>query len=526
MKPTLDYIKGEFLLHEHKSSDVIVDGTRQDIKSYTDAQIAALPKPFTYKGTIVADFNYTTMTGLQVGWVYVIKADGAKDVNFPTITYSVDDEIVWLGSSWDLLGSLTNLDGAHLNHGIESFTASTWSNTTKILTLPACTYWYFGTKVICSANITVDLTALITANGAYKTYFIYFDDLTGVLKASITPWNVADGQVMVDAIYWNGTAGALTREKHNHTRNRDWHKNAHLTIGARYASGLALSGLGGTGATATWQIASGATMDEDLYHTINTYTQASGGARVWYEAGAGQYTFIDQAYYMLWNSGTGRTRYPNTSSSYALTDLANNRFQPIWVYAAGGDKDRQIYFVIPSIAAASVYTSATNARAATPPDLSSLGWSQEVKLIHKIIMRGDGVADTYVASTDDLRTTASLPSGGGFSGVIPAASVGIAELKDELKGSITISASDINWVSGVGFPRLTLTGTTSLTFSNLSLYKTISGEITGNFTLTLPAYCNKISGTYDGTKINLFQFYCTNNVSGSESVWYTISQPA
>ena len=342
---------------------------------------------------------------------------------------------------------------------------------------------------------------------------------------------------MIDTIYWNGTAGALTREKHNYTRNRDWHLWAHSTIGARYKSGLALSGLGGTGSTATWSIASGSTADEDLQNTINTYTQASGGARVWYEVSAGNYTFTDTTYYFPWNSGTGRVQYPNTSNSYTLTDLANNRFTPIWVYAAGGDKDRQIYFVIPSIASASVYTSTANARAATPPDLSGLGWSQEVKLIHKIIMRGDGVADTYVASTDDLRQVSSLPSGGGLGSnasaisytpntTITATTVQTAldQVSTILNNSpVVYSGNNLDWSIGYGFSRITVTGITTITFSNLVNYKTISGEITGNFTITLPSYCNKISGTYDGTKINLFQFFCANNASGSESVWYTIS---
>ena len=91
---------------------------------------------------------------------------------------------------------------------------------------------------------------------------------------------------------------------------------------------------------------------------------------------------------------------------------------------------------------------------------------------------------------------------------------------------MSYSGGTLDWSVGYGFDRITITANTTVTFSNLVNFKTASGEFTGNFTLTLPSYCVKLSGTYDGTKINLIQFYCTNNVSGSESVWYIISQPA
>ena len=93
-----------------------------------------------------------------------------------------------------------------------------------------------------------------------------------------------------------------------------------------------------------------------------------------------------------------------------MTDMASTRFVPIWVYANGGDKDRKIYFVHPA-RAVDGYTTVANARAETPPDLSSLGWSQEAKLIQRIIVTGAGVPQT-AATTDDLRMVTSLPSGG------------------------------------------------------------------------------------------------------------------
>ena len=92
----------------------------------------------------------------------------------------------------------------------------------------------------------------------------------------------------------------------------------------------------------------------------------------------------------------------------------------------------------------------------------------------------------------------------------------------EFTTSAVISASDVDFSSAQVFTK-TLSGATTLTFSNVSTGMVKDLVITGNETLTLPASVKTISGTYDGTVSNLIQIVSTN---GSTEQWATISQEA
>ena len=128
-----------------------------------------------------------------------------------------------------------------------------------------------------------------------------------------------------------------------------------------------------------------------------------------------------------------------------------------------------------------------------------------------------GTASGTVCQGNDSRlSNERTPSNG---------SVTYAKIATDLTSRQAVSASDINWATG-GVYTKTLTAATTFTFSNLQLNKVITFVASGNFTITLPAYCKRISGEYDGSTTNYIQFHCTNNASGSEEVWYTISQQA
>lgn len=128
-----------------------------------------------------------------------------------------------------------------------------------------------------------------------------------------------------------------------------------------------------------------------------------------------------------------------------------------------------------------------------------------------------GTASGTVCQGNDSRlSNERTPSNG---------SVTYAKIASDLTSRQAVSASDINWSAG-GVYTKTLTAATTFTFSNLQLNKVITLVASGNFTITLPAYCKRISGEYDGSTTNYIQFHCTNNASGSEEVWYTISKQA
>ena len=91
-------------------------------------------------------------------------------------------------------------------------------------------------------------------------------------------------------------------------------------------------------------------------------------------------------------------------------------------------------------------------------------------------------------------------------------------LGDEFTTSAAL-ATDVDFSTAQVFTK-TLSGNTTLTFSNDEIGMVKDLVITGNFTLTLPSG-STVAGTYDGTVSNLIQIV----VTGASTYWYSISQP-
>lgn len=374
------------VINEHNDLSGLQGGTSGEYYHLTSAEKSSISGIFSNPMTTSGDTIYGGTSGVAT-----------------RLAKGTDGQYLQLASglpSWQTLNADTY-------HGIQSAGTPTYDNTT--LTLPTSggtvTYWYQGTKHTTNSAITLSLAAAsLTAN---TLYYIYFADSTGVLTSSTTTWSMKTAVPV--CTLWKSTGGSISlcKETHNHTRCLDWHANAHLTIGARYASGFSLGTISGSGASIVWNVNSGTIYDEDLRIDIAATSNASPGARLWYQPSAGVYTFLDQAYPFLWNSGTSRVQYI-LSSSYLATDLATNQYMCIWVYASP-DTTRPIHFFSPVLTAP--YTSAANARAETPPNLSSLGFSAEYKLLHRFIVSGSGTYQT-ATTADDFRTSGSLPSGG------------------------------------------------------------------------------------------------------------------
>ena len=293
-------------------------------------------------------------------------------------------------------------------HGIQQAGVPTYSSTT--ITLPttggAITYWNQGTKYTTASNITLNTGALTNDT----IYFIYFADATGTLTSSTTPW-ILSSMVPVCILFKSSlnSAVAVYDERHDYTRDIDWHTNAHATIGSRikpsdFASFTVGAGTAGTPANVTWSIGGGTLYDEDLQTTISSATHTSPGARCLRPLSSSVVSFIDQLQPYFWTSSNAY--YVN--SSYALTALTNAQFCVVWVYATA-DTLKPFYFLSNAIAAP--YTSAANARAELPPSLAQLGITPEIKLLYRIIVKGDTTC-AYDSTQDDYRATASLPVGG------------------------------------------------------------------------------------------------------------------
>ena len=108
------------------------------------------------------------------------------------------------------------------------------------------------------------------------------------------------------------------------------------------------------------------------------------------------------------------------------------------------------------------------------------------------------------------------------SAVLNNDAVSYDKLGAEFTTAAALSASDVDFSTAQVFTK-TLTGATTLTFSNVQTGMVKDLVITGDFTLTLPSSVKVISGTYDGTVSNLIQIASTN---GSTEQWATISQQA
>lgn len=286
-----------------------------------------------------------------------------------------------------------NLNSRKYYHGIEAYGLVAFNNTTHILSVSSITYWYKGTKFISTTPISCDIDdyIILTTNTAY---YIYFDNASGTLKCAETYFDIKETVSLV-SVFWNGSAGAVQYELHNHIRNIDWHIWAHSTIGTRYDSGLGLTAPT-TSTDSTLTIETGIIRDEDQKYTIGQITTMRG----WYLASAVKSTFADYALPYL---GTAGAPVYLRTTDYTLQTFANSDFACYWVYASL-DKDRPCY-ITPTHAASAFNTIALARSNAAPV---TVGMNNEMKLLYKFIYSGDGQFQEMV----DYRTSSSIPGGG------------------------------------------------------------------------------------------------------------------
>ncbi len=263
-------------------------------------------------------------------------------------------------------------------------------------------------------------------------------DGAAVLNAAKSPWDITGlTAIPVATVYWNGSAGAIQEERHDAERNLALHEYLHKTVGARIPNdGSFAQTRPSTANDGQLELVAGSLWDEDIENPITT---AQGKlVRNWYETSSGVWTWADgtansgydRPY--LWNSGTSRLRYPNSGSAYALTDCADNRYIPVWVYASN-DIGRPIYVVTPALA--TTYTTVANARAALAPVLP---FAPELKLLYRWIYRGDG----EYQEAADYRTASSLPSGGVSTPV--AASIAFAPSGDLVATNVQAMGEELD----------------------------------------------------------------------------------
>ena len=177
--------------------------------------------------------------------------------------------------AFDELGETKNWNGFDLQDP-DSMGTLTWDNSTKKISLAVKSgetsfhFWVDGKKQTSTATITSG--ALPATSGTYYFYLDSDGDMQYILEASVS-MDMFYKYAIVALVYWNETAsyGMPYEERHGYRMSSADHEMEHMTIGARYASGLALTGLVDAASTFTGAN-SGKYYDEDIPHSISAAT--------------------------------------------------------------------------------------------------------------------------------------------------------------------------------------------------------------------------------------------------------------
>ena len=301
----------------------------------------------------------------------------------------------------------------------DSMGTLTWDDTTRQFTLAVTsgqtefTYWIDGVRYTSTSSITS--TAIPDTTGTYYVYLLADGTMPYVLESGLTS-AVFYEYAIVGLVYWNATAGTGMpfEERHGIRMDSSDHEYEHKTIGARYSSGLALTGLVDGQSTFTG-INSGVYYDEDIKHTLSSATTMPFMYRL--GAGDGEWTFTtadDAVGYK--NGGTHTTWNENTGTAWQLTQADSAHDYILIFVLSGGTLSSNPQHV--KLIDQAGYSSRAKARAAIEGAKKQLILdglpSPEFIFIGVYICRAsgalEGLADGSVYL--DLRGSASRGSGG------------------------------------------------------------------------------------------------------------------
>lgn len=252
---------------------------------------------------------------------------------------------------------------------------------------PAVTSYDF---YVNGEKITKSGTDAVAIASDQALHYIWFDG-DGVLQVSTSVWDILDAIALVATVYKDGTNYEITDERHYHDRDRSFHRWAHVTIGARYASGLT-----GTFDNTTLSVVQGVTFDEDLARdTGGTETECA----LWYRNAGLTAMRIEQAITTPYKVAAGVIQYDNAGT---LTNVTNNRYVNSYVYATG-DQDYPIAVLVGQ----AEHPNIAGARNEDFPSilLSTAEW----KLLYRVTYRNAAGTPTYIEE-EDFRLVSSGPA--------------------------------------------------------------------------------------------------------------------
>jgi hypothetical protein len=184
-------------------------------------------------------------------------------------------------------------------------------------------YWFEGVEIIANETLTIQHSQFV------NNYFIYFQDDSGVLSVTTTPWDLLV-HVPVCLVYYDGTKGIAWEERHGNDRDRNNHRYLHETHGTQYISGLNITDytLESSLANSTkFSITSGLIADEDIRFPTSGIT-TSQNYKVWYRTTINSWTWSDTTH--PHNVISPGVSYDNAG---IITDAPQNSYVCYYVFA-------------------------------------------------------------------------------------------------------------------------------------------------------------------------------------------------
>ena len=290
-----------------------------------------------------------------------------------------------------------------------------WVNSTRTITIDVKTgqseyhFWVKGKKITKTTSASV---AVPNTTGVYYTYLDENGDAQYKLDADVRDDEFFD-YALFGLVHWNATLSEVRYqdERHGIRMSGMTHLYNHVTDGARYQSGLEITGLTKGGTTYT-SISAGKIWDEDIKHIIASATSTKFSYR---SGAAGEWN---------WTSASTDVSY-NAGSTY---DVWNEWDGSIWKLSQGGSStDYWIVFytcfpwtndtAMTKIIGQNAYSSRNNARDAVFSEISNITSNglpnQEFVWLYATIVNRKGEIQKLDDGSLylDLRTTRGTGSG-------------------------------------------------------------------------------------------------------------------
>lgn len=240
-----------------------------------------------------------------------------------------------------------------INESLISFT-----NATRTFTIqPNVAGGYSSYEVVISGQSFVKSTATnLVIPDVESTFFFYFNN-TGTLVYSQTFPSTLKDIAIVALVYWNAVDKRVEffgEERHGLVMDWATHGYLHNTVGAAYSSGLRLAYIaesdGASDADVQVSLTDGVIYDEDLRHNIHHGLSTTNffeqrmfpvlWAPIWYRTGSqGLWRKFEGTSYPV-HFGTSAITYNQyTGSTWQLTDVPNNSYSCMWMFASNEVRD-------------------------------------------------------------------------------------------------------------------------------------------------------------------------------------------